>query len=214
MDDNLVRLYRREASYRVDLGGVTRDFPIVGVSPHLWIASNAEFILGDVQLISRAAELLERKVRRKRAEIVLTAEAKSIALAYELAKRLGHGRFVVARKSLKSYMGNHIMQPLKSITTDREQELLLTKEETSCLAGRRVCLLDDVVSTGGTFRALETLVKKAGGTSACRATIWREGPWYKDPELVFLEVLPVFVDSGSPLFSLARIQARSSRGTG
>ena len=78
------------------------------MSPHLWIASDAGLILGDVKFLSRAAELLAKKVKRKRADVVLTAEAKSIALAYELSKRLGHGRFVVARKNLKAYMGDHI----------------------------------------------------------------------------------------------------------
>jgi adenine phosphoribosyltransferase len=165
----------------------------------MWIASDAALILGDVELISKAAELLAKKVRRKPTDVVLTAEAKSIALAYELSKRLGHERFIVARKSLKVYMGDHISQKLRSITTSSDQELVLTKEEMTCLAGKKVCLLDDVVSTGGTLKALEALVANAGGIVTCRAAIWREGPWYRGSDLVYVDALPVFVDQDSPL---------------
>lgn len=165
----------------------------------MWIASDAALVLGDVEFISKAAELLAKKVRRRPTDIVLTAEAKSIALAYELSKRLGHERFVVARKSLKSYMGDHVSQKLKSITTSSEQELVLTREEVACLYGKKVCILDDVVSTGGTLKALEALVANAGGIVACKAAIWKEGPWYKGSDLIYVDALPVFVDQDSPL---------------
>jgi adenine phosphoribosyltransferase len=194
-----VQIYSGETSYRVELGGIQRELPVIAISPHTWIASDAEFILGDVPFISAAARLLAPKVKERRAGVVLTAEAKSIALAYELSKRMGHPRFIVARKSLKSYMGQHAKQRLKSITTDSEQELVLTREEMSCLSGKRVCLLDDVVSTGGTFGALQKLVEEAGGQVVCKAAIWREGPWFTDPDLLFVDQLPVFVDHESPL---------------
>jgi adenine phosphoribosyltransferase len=179
----------------------------------MWIASDAALILGDAEFISKAAELLAKKVRKKHTDVVLTAEAKSIALAYELSRRLGHERFRVARKSLKAYMGDHISQKLKSITTSSEQELVLTRDEVTCLAGKKVCILDDVVSTGGTLKALSTggtlkalevLVANAGGTVACKAAIWKEGPWYKGSDLVYVDTLPVFVDQNSPLLALAR----------
>jgi adenine phosphoribosyltransferase len=194
-----IKVYSGEKSYRVKLGGLQRELPLVKVSAHIWIASDAALILGDVELISKAAELLAKEVRRKPTDIVLTAEAKSIALAYELSKRLGHERFIVARKSLKAYMGDHISQKLRSVTTDSDQELVLTREEMACLAGKKVCLLDDVVSTGATLKALEVLATSAGGTVACKAAIWREGPWYKDSDLVCVAALPVFVDRDSPL---------------
>jgi len=200
LGETTVRLYTGETSYKAVVGNVARDFPIVSAAPHLWIASNAEFILGDIELISSAAELLAKNVRGKNTAIILTAEAKSIALAYELAKKLGHTRFIVARKSAKSYMGERITQPVRSITTESAQELMLTKEEVGCLSSKRVCLLDDVVSTGGTFKALDTLVGKAGGVASCLAAIWKEGPWYEDERLAYLGVLPVFVDGQNPLF--------------
>jgi adenine phosphoribosyltransferase len=198
-----VKGYSGEKSYRVKLQGLDRELPLVKVSTHMWIASDAALILGDAEFISKAAELLAKKVRKEHTDVVLTAEAKSIALAYELSRLLGHERFIVARKSLKAYMGDHISQKLKSITTSSEQELVLTREEVKCLAGKKVCLLDDVVSTGGTLKALEVLVASAGGTVACKAAIWREGPWYKGSDLVCVGTLPVFVDRHRALLGRA-----------
>jgi len=199
-----VRHYTGQKEYRVGLSGLRRALPIVQIQPHTWIASDAALILGDVGFLSRAAGLLADKVRPLGADAVLTAEAKSIALAYELSRRLGRDRFVVARKSIKSYMGDYAAQRLKSITTRAEQELLLTTEEMRWLSGKRVCLLDDVVSTGATLSALEELAKKAGASVACKAAIWKEGPWYTEEDIVFLGLLPVFVSDASPLASLIR----------
>jgi len=199
---NSVKAYTGQKSYRLELDGLQLELPLVKVSTHLWIASDAELVLGDIEFISKAAEVLARKLSRERTDLVLTAEAKSIALAYALSKKLGHGRFIVARKSLKAYMGDHISQKLRSITTDSEQALVLTKEETTWLSGKRVCLLDDVVSTGGTLKALEVLAAQAGGIVACKAAIWKEGPWYKGSDIVYIDELPIFVEKGSPLVAL------------
>ncbi len=129
----------------------------------------------------------------------MTAEAKSIALAFELSKRLRLERFIVARKSVKAYVGDYFSQKVKSMTTNSQQQLLLTKDELRSLSGRRVCLLDDVVSTGATFAALESITEKARGIIACRAAIWKEGPWYSKENLVYIADLPVFVRKGSRL---------------
>jgi adenine phosphoribosyltransferase len=199
MKGTSVRRYEGEESYRVNIGGVRREFPVVRVSSDLWIASNAEFILGDVPLVAKAAELLSKKIRRKRVEAVMTAEAKSIALAYEISRRLGHERFIVARKSLKAYMGEHISQKLRSVTTNADQELVLSQDETAYIRGKRVCLLDDVVSTGGTLAALGKLAQRAEAVIVCKAAIWKEGPWYAEKDLTFLDLLPVFVGPKSHL---------------
>jgi len=194
-----VRRYTGQRTYKVALSGISRELPLVQVNPGVYIASDAELILGDVEFLSKAAQLLARKMRKLDIDIVLTAEAKSIALAYELSKRLGRNRFVVARKSAKAYVDHYFSQKVKSITTEAEQQLLLTNEDLMLLSGRRLCLLDDVVSTGATLSALEGLAKKAGATVACKAAIWKEGPWYTEEDLVCLRQLPVFVSEASPL---------------
>ena len=196
-----VRLYSGETSYRVVIGGLARDLPIVEVAPQMWIASNAELILGDVEFLTKASKILAGRIRKARVDVVVTAEAKSIALAFGLSKELGHTRFLVARKSLKSYMSERLTQPVRSITTSSEQVLILTQQDAAYIRGKRVCVLDDVVSTGGTLKALEALVKKAGGIVECRAALWREGPWYRDKRLVSVSTLPVFVGSSHPLAS-------------
>ena len=186
--------YDGQHQYTVRLDGLEWNLPVVKVRPHTWIASNASLILGDVAFVSKAAKLLAKEVGRRRVEAILTAEAKSIALAYELSRELGIERFAVARKSLKAYMGKYASQKVSSITTKAEQELLLTEEEVRWLSGKRVCLLDDVVSTGATLRALEALADRAGAVVGCKAAVWKEGPWYKGEDLVYIEPLPIFVD--------------------
>lgn len=170
----------------------------------VYIASDAELILGDTEFISKAAKLLAKKIRSSRIDLVLTAEAKSIALSYEISRQLGLGRFVVARKSPKAYMGDFFAQKVRSITTESEQQLLLTRDELKLLSGRRICLLDDVVSTGSTFRALEAIVDEAGGEVVCRAAIWKEGPWDTGEDLAFLGLLPVFLEDGVSLAGQSR----------
>jgi len=204
LERRTVRRYAGERFYRAVLPGLERDLPLVEIEAGLWIASDVELILGDVELLSRSALLLSEKVKSFNPEVVLTAEAKSIALAYELSRLLGHGRFVVARKTLKAYTGDHISQEVKSITTRSEQRLLLTKEGMGRISGKRVCLLDDVVSTGATFKALEAITKKAAGDVVCRAAIWKEGPWYDQENLVYLDLLPVFVSDANKLSKLIR----------
>jgi adenine phosphoribosyltransferase len=197
-----VRRYTGERLYRAVLPGLERDLPLVEIEPGLWIASDAELILGDVGFLSRAALLLSEKVGKFDPQVVLTAEAKSIALAYELSRLLGHERFVVARKTLKSYMGDHVSRKVRSITTSSEQQLLLTRDELGYISGKRVCLLDDVVSTGATLAALEAITEAADGEVVCRAAIWKEGPWYDGADLVHLGQLPVFVSDASELSKL------------
>jgi adenine phosphoribosyltransferase len=204
-----VRRYTGQRTYRVALSGISRELPLVQINPGIYIASDAELILGDVEFLSKAAQLLASKMRKIEIDIVLTAEAKSIALAYELSRRLGRDRFVVARKSAKAYVDNYFSQKVKSITTNSEQQLLLTRDELALLSGRRVCLLDDVVSTGATFTALEAITKRAGGNVVCRAAIWREGPWYTAENLVCVGVLPIFVTEDNLLTN--RLQDSSPR---
>ncbi|MEM2910184.1 MAG: phosphoribosyltransferase family protein [Nitrososphaerota archaeon] len=188
-----VTLYNGECTYRVKIGEVVRELPIVQVDKGLWIASDAELILGDVEFISYTAELISKKIKRLNPEVIVAPEAKALPFAFQVAKNLRHNRIVFARKSIKAYMSDYLFVDTKSITTSEKQVLVLTGGDAEYLRGKRVCLLDDVVSTGGTLKALESLTSRAGGKTICRASIWIEGPWYEG-DLLFLEELPVFVN--------------------
>ncbi|MEM2153840.1 MAG: phosphoribosyltransferase family protein [Nitrososphaeria archaeon] len=189
-----VLTFSGQKCYEIELDGLRRCLPVVEVDEGVWIASNASLVLGDVEFISKAAELLSKRIEPFVPEILVTAEAKSIALAYEVAKKLGLKRYVIARKKPKAYMGKYIIESVKSITTKEKQSLILTEEDVTNICGKRVCVLDDVISTGGTIDALVKLVEKAGGQTVCKAAIWREGPWYSADEIVYLRELPIFVD--------------------
>jgi len=187
-----IELYSGQKYYRVEIDGVTRELPLVQVDDGLWIASNAGIILGDIEFICAAARAMTERLKPLGPEIIVTPESKAIAFSYEVAKSLGHRRLIIGRKSVKAYMKDYLVEEVKSITTRERQTLVLTSEDIEIIAGRKICVLDDVVSTGGTIKALERLVKKAGGRIACKAAIWLEGPWYRE-ELIHLGELPVFV---------------------
>jgi adenine phosphoribosyltransferase len=187
-----VELYRGQESHKVCVAGIIRYLPLVQVDEGLWIASNGGIIFGDIEFISAAARAIVERLKPLKPDIIVTPEAKAIAFAYEVAKSLGHKRLVVARKSIKAYMKDYLVEEVKSITTRERQIMILTKEDVGEVSGKRVCILDDVVSTGGTINALEKLVKRAGGRPICKAAIWIEGPWYRD-DLIYLGELPVFV---------------------
>ncbi len=138
--------------HEVEVFGLRRSLPIVPIGPGLWIASDAGLVLSDVEFIGRAGREVARVVKRYDPSVIVTAEAKAIAMAYEAARSLSHGRFVVVRKSVKGYMRSYITENVKSITTREPQTLVLTSEDAEFIrGGKRVCLFDDVVSTGGTM---------------------------------------------------------------
>ena len=175
-------------NYCLEIAGLKRELPFVKISDELAYASFV--VISDGQLIEQVAPLLAAKLPET--DVVVTAEAKGIALAYEVSKQLQLDRFVVARKSVKSYMKDPISVPVRSITTFTEQNLYLDGNDIAYLKGKRVCLLDDVVSTGGSLKALEELVLKAGGKIACQAAILAEGEAAERKDLIFLQKLPLF----------------------
>jgi len=189
---NLLQKYYGQKTYTTVVGEIRRVLPVTEVEDGVYIASNASVILGDVEFIIYTGKLVAERIRKYSVDVIVTPEAKSLALAYEVAKNLGHSKYVVARKSVKSYMKNPLIERVRSITTKEEQILVLCEEEVKYVKDRRVCILDDVVSTGGTMKALERLVKKAGGNIVCRAAIWLEGPWMENEEIIYLSTLPVF----------------------
>ena len=174
--------------YSMEIAGVKRVLPFVDINEHLAFASFV--VLSDVELISAVAPLLAEKIQG--CEMIVTAEAKGIALAYQISKILGLQKFVVARKSVKSYMKDALQTSVRSITTLSDQHLFLDGTDSKAIAGKRICLLDDVVSTGDSLKALETLTEKAGAIITHKACILAEGDASKREDLIFLQKLPLF----------------------
>ncbi|MFU0833555.1 MAG: Adenine phosphoribosyltransferase [Oscillospiraceae bacterium] len=175
-------------TYELQIAGLTRKLPIVRITDSLSIASFV--ILGDAELVTRAAQELSKKIPE--VDYLITAEAKGIPLVQELAHILGMSRYFVARKSIKPYMMNPVITEVYSITTQAKQILCLSEEESELIHGKRVLIVDDVISTGDSVKAMESLVKKAGGKIAGKAAILAEGDAAKRNDIIFLEKLPVF----------------------
>jgi len=158
----------------------------------------AAFILfGDVELTVSCAKELLKKVPEY--DVMITAEAKSIPLIHEMARQAGVNDYVIARKKPKVYMSDVIEVSVHSITTHGEQKLYLGKEDADKLAGKRVLIVDDVISTGESLRALEELVEKVGGNIVCRAAAMAEGDAAERDDIIFLEKLPLFDAEGNIL---------------
>ncbi len=174
-------------TYKMTIAGCERELPICPINKSLDIA--AFIMFGDVELTEKAAAELLRKCPEH--DIVVTAEAKGIPLCYEMARQ-GCRNYVVARKSIKLYMDDPISVVVKSITTENTQTLYLSKDKCDLMKGKRVLIVDDVISTGESLLALEELVHKAGGNIVGEAAVLAEGDASKRDDIIFLEPLPLF----------------------
>ncbi|SFQ43966.1 phosphoribosyltransferase family protein [Caldicoprobacter faecalis] len=177
-----------QKTYTLHVAGVTRELPIVKISDDLAIASFV--ILGDTELVCAAAAQLVKKLPP--VDILVTAEAKGIPLVFEMSRLLGMKRYIVARKSIKPYMESPIVDEVVSITTQKKQILCLDHNDASLVKGRRVAIIDDVISTGESVQAVERLVTKAGGIVVAKAAILAEGDAAQRNDIIFLEKLPLF----------------------
>ncbi len=173
--------------YKMTIAGCERELPICPISDTLDIAGFVMF--GDVEITEKAAEALMKKCPEH--DIIITAESKGIPLAYEMA-RIGCRKYVVARKGIKAYMTNPIKVDVKSITTDHVQTLYLSEEDVESLRGKRILILDDVISTGESLTALEKLVGEVGGEVVGKAAVLAEGDAADRTDIIFLEPLPLF----------------------
>lgn len=173
--------------YKMTIAGCARELPICPISDTLDIAGFVMF--GDVEITEKAAEALMKKCPEH--DIIITAESKGIPLAYEMA-RIGCRKYVVARKGIKAYMTNPIKVDVKSITTDHVQTLYLSEEDVESLRGKRILILDDVISTGESLTALEKLVGEVGGEVVGKAAVLAEGDAADRTDIIFLEPLPLF----------------------
>ncbi len=179
--------------YQMKIAGLTRELPICRVTDDLYIAGFVMF--GDVEVTVAAAEQLLN--RAPAFDVIVTAEAKSIPLAYEMARQSGKHHYIVARKYPKLYMKNVVSTKVHSITTDREQTLYLAQDESDYLRGKRVLIVDDVISTGESLHALEKLVMGADADIVGRMAVLAEGDAAARDDIVYLEKLPLFNADGS-----------------
>jgi len=179
--------------YRMNVAGLQRDLPICKVTDSLYIAGFV--IFGDQELtVACARELLKRAPEY---DYIITAEAKGIPLAHEMARQAGDAKYVLARKAPKLYMTDLFSSTVKSITTAKEQTLYLDGADAKLMAGKRILIVDDVISTGESLLALEHLVEKAGGIICGRMAVLAEGDAQNREDLIYLEKLPLFNPDGT-----------------
>jgi adenine phosphoribosyltransferase len=177
-------------TYPVDIAGVRRELRLMQVAPGVRIA--VLNILGDTELTQAAAKALTRQLP-KEADFLVTAEAKSIPLAYAMSVESGLP-YIVLRKSYKPYMGDALAAETLSITTNKPQTLYLDEKDRAAIYGKRVVIVDDVISTGSTLQGMRLIIQKAGAEVAAEAAIFTEGDRAKWSSVISLGHLPVFVD--------------------
>ena len=181
--------------YKMKVAGLERALPICKVTDTLYIAGFV--IFGDQELtVACARELLKRAPQY---DYIITAEAKGIPLAHEMARQTGAEKYFLARKGPKLYMSGVFESAVRSITTAKEQKLYLDTADAELMKGKRILIVDDVISTGESLKALEALVEKAGGIIAGRMAILAEGDAQEREDLVYLEKLPLFNPDGTVL---------------
>ena len=181
--------------YHMTVAGLERDLPICPLNENLSIAGFV--IFGDQELtVACARELLKRAPEY---DYIITAEAKGIPLAHEMARQAGDKKYILARKGPKLYMQDIFSVTVNSITTAKEQKLYLDGADAALMKGKRILIVDDVISTGESLRALEALVEKAGGEICGRMAILAEGDAQDREDLIYLEKLPLFKPDGTVL---------------
>ena len=179
--------------YRMNVAGLERDLPICKVTDSLYIAGFVVF--GDQELtVACARELLKRAPAY---DYIITAEAKGIPLAHEMARQTNASRYFLARKVPKLYMTGVFESTVKSITTAKEQTLYLDTADAQLMKGKRILIVDDVISTGESLHALEVLVEKAGGIIVGKMAVLAEGDAQERSDLIYLEKLPLFHPDGT-----------------
>ena len=181
--------------HHMTVAGLERDLPICPLNENLSIAGFV--IFGDQELtVACARELLKRAPQY---DYIITAEAKGIPLAHEMARQAGDKKYILARKGPKLYMRDIFSVTVNSITTAKEQKLYLDGADAALMKGKKILVVDDVISTGESLRALEALVEKAGGEICGRMAILAEGDAQDREDLIYLEKLPLFKPDGTIL---------------
>lgn len=181
--------------YTIKIAGLERQLPLCPLNKDLYIAGFVMF--GDVEITVAAAKALLEKAPEH--DIMVTAESKGIPLLYEMARQAGENNYVVARKGPKLYMQNVHMTYVDSITTDHRQMLCLGDADKKLIEGKRVLIVDDVISTGESLLAIEKLVEELGGKTVGKMAVLAEGDAIKRTDIIYLEKLPLFDSEGNPI---------------
>ena len=180
-------------TYEIDIAGLKRDLPICKVTDDLYIGAFVMF--GDVELtVHCAAELLKRAPEY---DYLIAPEAKAIPLLYEMARQSGAEKYFLARKNAKAYMSGVFEVNVKSITTANVQRLIIDSADAEQIRGKRMLILDDVISTGESLHAMEELVTRAGGIVAGRMAVLAEGDAINRDDIIVLAPLPLFNADGT-----------------
>jgi adenine phosphoribosyltransferase len=177
--------------YPVEVAGVKRDLRLFQIKPGLRIAILN--ILGDTELVQVSAKALAEKLKDTQYDVLVTAEAKSIPLAYALSVETKKP-YVVLRKAYKPYMGEALKAETLSITTGQPQTLLLDEKDVEMMKGKKVVIVDDVISTGSTLQGMREILKKAGSSVVAEAAIFTEGDNAQWSNIIALGHLPLFTD--------------------
>ena len=181
--------------YEMTIAGCKRSLPLCKISDTRAIAGFV--IFGDVELTQACATELLKKAPEY--DYMIAPEAKAIPLIYEMARQTGQNEYFLIRKAPKLYMEGVFSHKVKSITTAKEQEMFMDGKDAKKMAGKRILLLDDVISTGESMVAMEDLVNKAGGVVVGRMAILAEGDAAKRDDIIFLEKLPLFDQDFKPI---------------
>ena len=182
-------------NYHLKVAGLERELPLCKVADDFYIA--AFIMFGDVEItVNSARELLKKAPEF---DVLITAESKGIPLLYEMAKQAGKNYYIVARKGPKLYMRDVIHTKVDSITTDHQQILCIGAEEAQAMRGKRVLVVDDVISTGESLATLETLINQVGGNIVGKMAVLAEGDAIGRTDITYLAPLPVFHADGSEI---------------
>ena len=180
-------------TYEIDIAGLKRELPICRVTDDLYIGAFVMF--GDVELTVHCAEQLLKLAPEY--DYLIAPEAKAIPLLYEMARQSGAEKYFLARKVAKAYMSGVFEVNVKSITTEAVQRLIIDSADAEQIRGKRMLILDDVISTGESLRAMEELVKAAGGIVAGRMAVLAEGDAIERDDIIVLAPLPLFNADGT-----------------
>ena len=181
--------------YDIEIAGLKRELELFKVNDSLQIA--AFILFGDVEITEKSAEALLKKAPEY--DILITAECKSLPLIYEMAKQHGDSNYIIARKAPKVYMDNVIFSDVDSITTANPQTICIGEKECEAMRGKKVLIIDDVISTGSSLHSIEELVIKSGGTIVGKMAVLAEGDAAHRDDIIFLEKLPLFDGEGNPI---------------